>query len=136
MKLYLSTKEINKKSIVGLVLLNDEDEIYTKGSFVCKTTIPPSAYILGLKKALLYLKNNKPIKAKTDLEVFTDSKNNYFFHPAVQRNMNHDIFFSKVQRRIIFKDAGFNDSYYLTICRNEIRFNNMENNNVTNSYEY
>lgn len=50
MKLYLSTKEINKKSIVGLVLLNDEDEIYTKGSFVCKTTIPPSAYILGLKK--------------------------------------------------------------------------------------
>lgn len=136
MKLYLSTKEINKKSIVGLVLLNDEDEIYTKGSFVCKTTIPPSAYILGLKKALLYLKNNKPIKAKKDLEVFTDSKNNYFSHPAVQRNMNHDIFFSKVQRRIIFKDAGFNDSYYLTICRNEIRFNNMENNNVTNSYEY
>lgn len=55
MKLYLSTKEINKKSIVGLVLLNDEDEIYTKGSFVCKTTIPPSAYILGLKKALVLM---------------------------------------------------------------------------------
>nr|DAV04728.1 MAG TPA: hypothetical protein [Caudoviricetes sp.] len=54
---------------IGLVLVNDKNEIYLMEGLQTQTIDKESTHLLAIKRALSFLKNVKPLYANNDIEL-------------------------------------------------------------------
>lgn len=71
MKIYTKAKVLNNSSVVGIVLVGDKNQIYMMNGVELQTTDRNSALLYGIKRAISFVKNNKPLYANEDVEIFT-----------------------------------------------------------------
>ena len=70
MKIYTKAKVLNNSSVVGIVLVGDKNQIYMMNGVELQTTDRNSALLYGIKRAISFVKNNKPLYANEDFEIF------------------------------------------------------------------
>lgn len=70
MKIYTKAKVLNNSSVVGIVLVGDKNQIYMMNGVELQTTDRNSALLYGIKRAISFVKNNKPLYANEDVEIF------------------------------------------------------------------
>lgn len=58
---------------IGLVLVNDKNEIYLMEGLQTQTNDKESSHLLAVKRALSFLKNVKPLYANNDIELLNDN---------------------------------------------------------------
>ena len=75
MKIYTKAKVLNNSSVVGIVLVGDKNQIYMMNGVELQTTDRNSALLYGIKRAISFVKNNKPLYANEDVEIFTSIPN-------------------------------------------------------------
>lgn len=121
MKMYLST---NQRKI-GVVLADGKD-VYFKKCYVSRETFPDSSALQGLKRGIILARN---LLNPSKLEVITDGS--YFAHPAQQRALKNDEMVRRYNN-ITYHDKTEKDEYFLQICRNMIKFEEMRERNGRN----
>lgn len=70
MKIYTSFNKA--ENFVGVVLLSDKGDIYLKQAFETKAEDNISGNLLGIGRALSFVKNMKPLYAKETVWTYTD----------------------------------------------------------------
>lgn len=88
MKIYTKTKILNNSSSVGVVLVGDKNQIYMMDGVHLQTTDINSAHLYGIKRAISFVKNNKPLYANSDIEIYASI-------PSVRKS-DFDIFNNKL----------------------------------------
>lgn len=74
MKLYTKVQTLKTKSLVGVVLVGDKNQIYMTNGFETQTSDEKEASLLGIQRAISFIKNVSPIYANENLEIY-GSKN-------------------------------------------------------------
>lgn len=74
MKVYTSINDYNYSTNVGVVLVGDKDQIYFKDGFKLTTQDKVSAHVYGLKRAISFVKNVKPLYCNNGIiQIFHDN---------------------------------------------------------------
>lgn len=74
MKIYTSVNDYNYSTNVGVVLVGDMNQVYFEDGFKLTTQDKVSAHVYGLKRAISFVKNMKPLYCqKNILEIFHDN---------------------------------------------------------------
>lgn len=72
MKIYTTSKDINGRTTVGVVLLGDKDQIYLMTGMQLETKDLVAGHAFGIKRALGFVKMNKPLYAVENVEYHHD----------------------------------------------------------------
>lgn len=73
MKVYTSVNDYNYSTNVGVVLVGDHNQVYFEDGFKLTTQDKVSAHVYGLKRAISFVKNMKPLYCNNRLlEIFHD----------------------------------------------------------------
>jgi hypothetical protein len=74
MKVYTSVNDYNYSTNVGVVLVGDMNQIYFEDGFKLTTQDKVSAHVYGLKRAISFVKNMKPLYCNNGmLQIFHDN---------------------------------------------------------------
>lgn len=87
MKIYTQVQKNNSKSNVGIVLVGDKNQVYMMDNIQLNTQDEISSHLYGIKKAISFVKNNKPLYANNDIEC----------HPIINNNKNEE-FISRMNK--------------------------------------
>lgn len=71
MKIYTDVQNYCGKLMVGTVLVSDRDQIYMMNGNELQTDDVDQAHIYGIKRAMSFVKCNKPLYANEDVTVYT-----------------------------------------------------------------
>lgn len=134
MKIYTSFNRT--ENFVGVVLLSDKGDIYLKDAYQVQTKDEVNANIIGIGRALSFIKNVKPIYATGTIWTYTDMENN----TELKKDYKAEVINNEYSRRFqlergqeIIAYNGNNlepDLYYLRIAQNEARFAGMRVNGI------
>lgn len=130
MKIYTEIQSQNNNSYIGVILLGDSDQTYMSTAF--KTTIQneTSAHLMGIKRALSFVHNNKPLYTNEDITVYTPMESKYYFPKSIDDRLKEDEYVQRMlksNQSIRHNREGLTeqDKYYLMCARVQI---NMEMN--------
>lgn len=74
MRVYTSVNDYNYSTNVGVVLVGDKDQVYFEDGFKLTTQDKVSAHVYGLKRAISFVKNMKPLYCNNGmLQIFQDN---------------------------------------------------------------
>ena len=74
MRVYTSVNDYNYSTNVGVVLVGDKDQVYMEDGFKLTIQDKASAHVYGLKRAISFVKNVKPLFCnKGMLQIFQDN---------------------------------------------------------------
>ena len=74
MKVYTTVNDYNYSTNVGVVLVGDKDQVYMEDGFKLTTQDKVSAHVYGLKRAISFVKNMKPLYCNNGmLQIFHDN---------------------------------------------------------------
>ena len=74
MKVYTSVNDYNYSTNVGVVLVGDKDQVYMEDGFKLTIQDKVSAHVYGLKRAISFVKNVKPLFCNNGmLQIFQDN---------------------------------------------------------------
>lgn len=90
MKIYTEVKSLNNKSIIGVILLGDSDQTYMASAFKTSIQNETSAHLMGIKRALSFVKANKPLYTNNDITVYTPMESKYFFSKSITDRLDKD----------------------------------------------
>lgn len=134
MKVYTKVKTHYNNSDVGIVLLSDKNDIYLQEGFKIQNTDNIEAHTYGIKRALSFVKNMKPLYAKNDMEILVpediELKN-------FQESIANDEYITMVSKQldinVVSKENLLpNDDYFKMIAKHQLKniinpiFNNKE----------
>lgn len=71
MKIYTDVQNYCGKLMVGTVLVSDQNQIYMMKGNELETNDIDQAHIYGIKRAMSFVKYNKPLYANEDVTVYT-----------------------------------------------------------------
>lgn len=74
MKIYTQVQKNKFNTYVGVVLVGDKDQIYMMNGCQLQTNDELSAHLYGIKRALSFVKFNKPLHANDNIEYHTSIK--------------------------------------------------------------
>ena len=77
MKIYTDVQNYCGKLMVGTVLVSDQDQIYMMNGNELQTDDVDQAHIYGIKRAMSFVKSNKPLYAKEDITVKFENNETY-----------------------------------------------------------
>ena len=117
MKIYTFVSKYYNDSNVGVILLGDHNQIYLQKGFKITTAEESEGHIAGIKRALSFVKNMKPLYAKNDAECIFISKEKSF----IDLKLNTDEYINFIKKelniKVITKELNENDKYYLMQAR-------------------
>lgn len=74
MKIYTSVNDYNYSTNVGVVLVGDKNQVYMEDGFKLTIQDKVSAHVYGLKRAISFVKNVKPLFCNNGmLQIFQDN---------------------------------------------------------------
>lgn len=122
MKVYTKVKTHYNHSDVGIVLLSDKNDIYLQEGFKIQNTDNIEAHTYGIKRALSFVKNMKPLYAKNDLEVLIPEDVN---EKLFQSRLKTDSYISYIQENLNIKIIPQqtileNDEYFKMIAGHQL----------------
>lgn len=128
MKIYSAVGSKNRHLYVGVVLVGDKDQIYMSSGFKINSQNELSANLFGIKRALSFVKNNKPIYATEDIVVYSTS------NQSMETKLQSDEYFKRVlklnqQIHQNKNDLTEKDNYFLMCAKIEL-------NNTINQPEF
>lgn len=83
MKVYTSVNDYNYSTNVGVILVGDKDQVYFEDGFKLTTQDKVSAHVYGLKRAISFVKNMKPLYCNNGML--------QIFHDDVRVNMDKEV---------------------------------------------
>lgn len=119
MKVYTSLGKSYNNTHVGVVLLSDRNDIYMTSNMSIQNTEDSEGHIAGIKRALSFVKNMKPLYAKNDLECIFESNEKQW----VQSRLDEDLFINRTKEslgiNINIVEPTEQDQYYLRIAKQQ-----------------
>lgn len=126
MKIYTQVQKFQSKSNVGIVLVGDKDQIYMMDNIQVNTQDEISSHLYGIKKALSFVKNNKPLYANNDIECHPNIKNekeNEFIQKLNKDEYINQFLVSKnIKAELVNSNTDFDKQMNL-IAFHQIQFN-------------
>ena len=134
MKVYTTVKTHQNFSNIGVVLLSDKNDIYMMNNFQVSEKDNIKSHIYGIKRALSFVKNMKPLYAKNDMEILVpediELKN-------FQESIANDEYITMVSKQLDInvepkENLLPNDDYFKMIAKHQLKniinpiFNNKE----------
>lgn len=134
MKVYTKVKTHYNNSDVGIVLLSDKNDIYLQEGFKIQNTDNIEAHTYGIKRALSFVKNMKPLYAKNDMEILVpediELKN---FQESIANDEYITMVLKQLDINVVPKENLLpNDDYFKMIAKHQLKniinpiFNNKE----------
>lgn len=118
MKIYTQVKNFNNKSYIGIELLNDKNQ--TNYSTAIKTDIKSEkdAYLIGIRRAMSFIKNNKPLYTQDNIIVYIPTKLNIQDFNLLNAKLLTDSYIKntlKTEQNIIYNNKVLTeeDNYHL-----------------------
>lgn len=133
MKIYTSFNKA--ENFVGVVLLSDKGDIYLKQAFETNAEDNISGNLLGIGRALSFIKNMKPLYAKETVWTYTDMEDVEEKKQYKAEVINNE-YCSRFTKELGIKVYAYNgnhlepDLYFQRIARNEARFANSRAENI------
>lgn len=129
MKIYTDVNKFYNRLNVGIVLLGDHNQIYLEDAIQICEEEEYKGHVIGIERAISFVKNMKPLYAKKDAEcIFNSNESNW-----VQTKINSNIYLNRFKETtgisIDIKKPSDEDNYYLMIARNKSKFK-YENNYI------
>jgi len=123
MKIYTDVQNYCGKLMVGTVLVSDQNQIYMMKGNELETNDVDQAHIYGIKRAMSFVKCNKPLYANEDVTVYTSR---FYQKPydseTFEEKLNSDEY---VQRFLQEKNIG--------ITHNKEEFNDFDKQMLLNA---
>jgi len=117
MKIYTFVSKHYNDSDVGVILLGDYNQIYLQKGFKIVNTEESEGHIAGIKRALSFVKNMKPLYAKNDAECIFVSKEKHFVDLRLISDTYINFIKKELNIKVITKELNENDKYYLMQAR-------------------
>lgn len=117
MKIYTFVSTHYNNSDVGVILLGDHNQIYLQKGFKIINTEESEGHIDGIKRALSFVKNMKPLYAKKDAECILVSKEKNLIDLRLTSDTYVNFIKNKLNIKITTKEPDENDKYYLMQAR-------------------
>jgi hypothetical protein len=123
MKIYTFVSTHYNNSDVGVILLGDHNQIYLQKGFKITNTEESEGHIDGIKRALSFVKNMKPLYAKEDAQCIFECDERAW----TQTYLDKDPYTRMVRKALninveVSDNVESKDKYYLNIARNSARF--------------
>lgn len=93
MKIFTHVEEEKDKSLVGLVLVGDHNKIYQQVQFDINAN-KFEASMIGIKRALLFVDNNKPLHCNDNIMIYSNL-NNYNDNLNLENRVLRDEYINK-----------------------------------------
>ena len=117
MKIYTFVSTHHDNSNVGVILLGDHNQIYLQKGFKITNTEESEGHMDGIKRALSFVKNMKPLYAKKDAECIFVSKEKNLIDLRLISDTYVNFVKNKLNIKIITKEPNESDKYYLMQAR-------------------
>ena len=123
MKIYTTVSKCFNRSNIGVVLLGEQDQIYLETAIQLAEVDNYKAHAEGIKRALSFVKNMKPLYAKEDAQCIFECDERAW----TQTYLDKDPYTRMVRKALninveVADEIASSDKYYLTIARNAARF--------------
>jgi hypothetical protein len=130
MKIYTEVQSKNNNSYIGVILLGDFDQTYMSTAFKITIQNENSAHLMGIKRALSFVKANTPLYANNDITVYTPMDSKHYFPKSIDDRLKEDEYVQRMlkpNQSIKHNREGLTeqDKYHLMCARVQI---NMEMN--------
>lgn len=96
MKVYTTTAKFYNHTQVYSILLSDKGDTYMQTAFMINNTEEFEGHVAGIKRALSFVKNMKPLYAKNDMECIFDSQEKNF----VQSKLENDLYVKRIKQEL------------------------------------
>lgn len=90
MKIYTEVQSKNNNSYIGVILLGDFDQTYMSTAFKITIQNENSAHLMGIKRALSFVKANTPLYANNDITVYTPMDSKHYFPKSIDDRLKED----------------------------------------------
>ena len=117
MKIYTFVSKHYNDSDIGVVLLGDHNQIYLQKGFKIVNTEESEGHIAGIKRALSFVKNMKPLYAKNDAECIFVNKEKHFVDLRLISDTYINLVKKELNIQVTTKEPNNNDKYYLMLAR-------------------
>ena len=133
MKIYTDINKHFNNTDVGVVLLSDKNDIYLQTAFRISNPEDFEGHIAGIKRALSFVKNVKPLYAKEDVQcIFNSTERNW-----VDTRLATDTYIKQIKNslniKVFTEKPTEEDNYYLMIARQQ---HSLRKEYLKNSYVY
>lgn len=120
MKIYTTINE----HYVGLVLLSDKGEEYFNTAFQVESKDNVDKHILGISRAISWVKNNEPLYAKNKkIEIGASGADKKELEKRIKKNEFIQRFISQNKQHISFIERlSDKDNYFIRIASNAVKF--------------
>lgn len=123
MKIYTTVSKCFNRSNIGVVLLGDHEQMYLETALQVNEVDDYKAHAEGIKRALSFVKNMKPLYAKEDAQCIFECDEKVW----TQTYLDKDPYIRLVRKALninveVADDVVSKDRYYLNIARNVARF--------------
>lgn len=123
MKIYTEVQNHYGKLYLGTVLVSDQDQIYMANGNELQTKDIDQAYINGVRRALCFVKCNKPLYANGDITIYTSKH--------YQKPYDSDVFEEKLMNDEYIQN--FVNERGLEITHNKDEFNEFDKQMLLNA---
>lgn len=123
MKIYTTVSKCFNRSNIGVVLLGDHEQMYLETALQVNEVDDYKAHAEGIKRALSFVKNMKPLYAKEDAQCIFECDERVW----TQTYLDKDPYIRLVRKALninveVADNVVSKDRYYLNIARNAARF--------------
>lgn len=119
MKIYTNVCLSHNRLVVGTVLVSDQDKVYMMCGNQLQTTDKDQAHIQGIRRALCFVKCNKPLYANHDVIIYPMNNSKPYDSEILMEKIENDEY---IQQFLKDKD--------IKLFKNELEYNDFDNNNV------
>lgn len=124
MKIYTKTNNLNKKT-VGLVLVGDDNQIYMMNAVQLQSNDDNLAHLMGIKRAMSFVRNMKPLHANNDIEIFNSIKeeNQKLFEKQLKEDKYVQRFLKDKKISLTYnRDKNDFDKQMMMVAQHQINF--------------
>ena len=123
MKIYTTVSKCFNRSNIGVVLVGEQEQIYLETAMQLAEVDNYKAHAEGIKRALSFVKNMKPLYAKEDAQCIFECDERAW----TQTYLDKDLYTRMVRKALninveVSDNVESKDKYYLNIARNTARF--------------
>ena len=127
MKIYAQVKNFNNQTYIGINTLNDKGESYQLTVFKTENKSEEAAYLLGVKRVMAFVRNNKPLYTNARIKIYTPVASDFDFSKRIDERVTGDEYIQtalKPQQKISHnRKALSEEDKYQLMCA-EIQINN------------
>lgn len=123
MKIYTTVSKCFNRSNIGVVLVGEQEQIYLETAMQLAEVDDYKAHAEGIKRALSFVKNMKPLYAKEDAQCIFECDERAW----TQTYLDKDPYTKMVRKALninveVSDNIESKDKYYLNIAHNAARF--------------